>query len=114
MRIHTALHHADAFDASRHNRLNTLLRDGMGGHRDRLQTGSAKAIHRDPGYRYRQASQHRSPPRNIQPLGSMRLCTAQNHILDLRRIERRGLPQHVPNAVRGQILRPGHIERATK
>ena len=86
----------------------------MGSHRDRLQTGSAKAIHSNPGHRNRQSGQHRHPSRDVQALRPVRLRTAENDIFDFRRIERRRFLQHIPNAMCGQLFRTCHIEGPAK
>ena len=49
---------------------------------------------------------------DVVPRWTMRLAAAENHLLDLRRIERRSLPEHMTDGVRRQVVRARDIERA--
>ncbi len=114
MRIAVALRHANAFHAAGDGRVRIFVHDLMRGHRDGLQAGRTESIHGGCRHRHRQPSQNGRNTRDIRSLHAVRLCASQNHIADFRRIERRRFTQNILDAMRRQIFRTRHVERAAK
>src|SRR5262249_44146071 len=105
---------ADAFDAAANRRIDSFMDNLVRNQRDGLQSGRTKTVHGEAGDRGREPGEHRGDPRDVVSLRPVRLTTAQDHVLDLGRIELRRFAQHALDAVRSQIVRAGDVERSTK
>ena len=76
--------------------------------------GRAEAIDRRPGHGHRQAGADRGDAGHVRALRAFGIGAAQENVFDLGRIELRHLLEHVRDAMRGQIVGPGQIERTAK
>ena len=66
------------------------------------------------GHRHRQPGADRRDARDVVPLRALGEAAAEDDVLDLGRIELRHFPQHVGDAVCGQVVGPGQVERTAK
>ncbi len=105
---------ADAFHAAADGRVRAFADDLVSRHRNRLQAGRTEPIHGDRRGRNRQTGQQRGHAGDVVALHAVRLAAAENDVFDLLRIELRRFAQHILDAMRGQLVRPRHVEGAAK
>ncbi len=106
-----AHHHRDRFNAAAEDRVSAFLHDHVRGLHDRLQARVAESVHREAGRGDRQSGAKRRHACDVVPLRAMRLAAAEDHVLDYRRIELRHFAQDIGNAMTGEIIGTGHVER---
>ena len=108
-----ARRHRNRFDSAADRRPDTLRDHHVCRLNDRLKAGIAEPVHRHPRRGHRKAGSQRRDARNVVTLRSVRLAAAENHLFDFRRVELRRPGEDIADAVRGQIIGPGDVERAT-
>ncbi len=111
VRIAVALHHADRLEAAADRRVRAAQDDLVRGHRDGLQPRRAEAVDRRARDRDRQAGPDQRHARHVAALRAVGLGAAHDHVLDLGDVELRGLAEDVLDAVGGQVIRAGDVER---
>ena len=107
-----ALHHGDRFDAAADRGLDAFEQHHVRGLDDRLQARIAEAVDGEAGGRHRQPGAQRRDPRHVVALRAVRLAAAEDDLFDLCGIHPRRLAQRVGDAMGGEIVRPGHVERS--
>ena len=67
-----------------------------------------------PGHGDRQPGADGGDAGHVHALRAVGLAAAEDHVFDLGRVELRHLAEHVRDAVGGQVVGPGQVERAAK
>jgi hypothetical protein len=86
----------------------------VGRHRNGLQAGRAEPVHGGAGRRHRQPGAHRRHARDVVALRPVRLAAAEDHVLHFLHVELRHLTEGVLDAMRGEIVGPGQVERSAE
>src|SRR5215831_16746357 len=109
--IAVALHHADALESAANGGLGPSQDDLMGGHGDGLEPRRAEAVDGGAGHGDGEAGAEERDARHVVALGAVGLGAAHDHVLDLTLVELGNLTQRVLDAMGGEVVRPGHVER---
>ena len=110
IRIAIARRQRDAFGAAADGGVGAFVDDLVRGNGDGLQAGGAESIDGGAATVTGRPARIAATRATFISLRAVRLRAAENHVLDFGRIELRRFAQNVFDAVRGQIVRPGHIE----
>ena len=100
------LHQRDRFGAAADRDVGAVDQDPMRGHRDRLEPRGAVAVHGGAGHRSRQARREQRHARDVVPGRALGQPAAEDHVLDLGRVEIRHL-RRAPTGSRGRRDRRG-------
>src|SRR5215831_663480 len=110
--IAVALHHADALEPAANSGFGPAHDDLMRRHGDGLEPRRAEAVDGGAGHGDGEASAEEGDARHVVALGAVGLGTAHDHVLDLTLVELGNLAQHVLDAMGGEVVRAGHVERS--
>src|SRR5712691_4651764 len=108
------LGHRDRLDAAADHDVGAVVDDVVGRDRDRLEPRGAEAVHREATDAHREPGADRRDARDVVALRAVGLAAAENHVLDLRRVELWDLAEDVLDAVGGEVVRPREVERAAE
>src|SRR5215470_1390149 len=109
--IAVALHHADALEPAADGGLGSAHDDLVGGHGDGLEPRRAEAVDGGAGHADGKAGAEERDARHVVALGAVGLGAAHDHVLDLTLVELGNLTQRVLDAMGGEVVRAGHVER---
>ena len=104
----------DALHAAADGHVQSFIDDLMRGHRNGLQARGAVPAHGQTGNRGGQPGPDERDTRDVVALLPKWLAATNDHFFDFRRVQLRRFAQQVLDAMRRQVVGPGHIERAAK
>ena len=107
-------HHAHALHARRQHHICLAETDAVCRQRHGLHAGGAEAVDGQSRHRVRQSCQQQGDTRHVHALLRFRHGTADDHVADAGRVERRRLRQHTLQYVRQHVVRTGVAEHAAR